>query len=138
FRGADFFRGTPFRVGGLRASLTALPAWNRTALLAAISMVSPVRGFRPSRAGRAAKGSCWQSGGSPVSNSARPFGCSVRKTGIGTVMSSPSPPSPLARRVKEQYPDTAVLLTPGPESQVRNGFPAGGSGTRTLGPPGIV
>jgi hypothetical protein len=65
FRGADFFRGTPFRVGGLRASLTALPAWNRTALLAAISMVSPVRGFRPSRAGRAAKGSCWQSGGQP-------------------------------------------------------------------------
>src|SRR5262249_17898297 len=54
FRGADFFRGTPFRVGGLRTSLTALPAWNRTALLAAISMVSPVRGFRASRAGRAA------------------------------------------------------------------------------------
>src|SRR5712672_1083664 len=49
-----FFRGAPFRVGGLRASLTALPAWNRTALLAAIWMASPVRGFRPSRAGRAA------------------------------------------------------------------------------------
>jgi 4-oxalocrotonate tautomerase len=29
--------------------LTALPAWNRTALLAAISMLSPVRGFRPFR-----------------------------------------------------------------------------------------
>src|SRR5437879_2492318 len=28
----------------------------------------------------------------PVSNSARPFGCSIRKTGIGTVI-SPSPPS---------------------------------------------
>src|SRR5215831_11160156 len=54
FRGADFFREAPFRVGGLRTSLTALPAWNRTALLAAISMVSPVRGFRASRAGRAA------------------------------------------------------------------------------------
>src|SRR5207245_1482705 len=54
FVGADFFRGASFGVGGLRASLTALPAWNRTALLAAISMVSPVCGFRPSRAGRAA------------------------------------------------------------------------------------
>src|ERR1700738_3535068 len=54
FGGADFFRAAPFRVGGLRASLTALPAWNRTALLAAISIVSPVCGFRPSRAGRAA------------------------------------------------------------------------------------
>src|SRR6516164_316975 len=51
FRGADFLRGPPF--GGLRASLTALPAWNRTALLAAILMVSPLCGFRPSRAGRA-------------------------------------------------------------------------------------
>src|SRR5712672_4501969 len=49
-----FFRGALFGVGGLRASLTALPAWNRTALLAAIWMVSPVCGFRPSRAGRAA------------------------------------------------------------------------------------
>src|ERR1700746_3223621 len=54
FGGADFFRGAAFGVGGLRASLTALPAWNRTALLAAISMLSPARGFRPSRAGRAA------------------------------------------------------------------------------------
>jgi hypothetical protein len=54
FGGAVFFRGAAFGVGGLRASLTALPAWKRTALLAAISMVSPVRGFRPSRAGRAA------------------------------------------------------------------------------------
>src|ERR1700746_293677 len=54
FSGAVFFRGAPFGVGGLRASLTALPAWNRTALLAAIWMVSPVCGFRPSRAGRAA------------------------------------------------------------------------------------
>src|SRR5260370_18786326 len=52
FGGAGFFRGAAFRVGGLRASLTALPAWNRTALLAGISMVSPVRGFRPSRGGR--------------------------------------------------------------------------------------
>ncbi len=34
--------------------LTALPARNRTALLAAIWMASPVCGFRPSRAGRAA------------------------------------------------------------------------------------
>src|SRR5690242_4834850 len=33
FGGADFFRGAAFGVGGLRASLTALPAWNRTALL---------------------------------------------------------------------------------------------------------
>src|SRR5437762_459518 len=49
-----FFRGAPFGVGGLRAALTALPAWNRTALLAAIWMASPVCGFRPSRAGRAA------------------------------------------------------------------------------------
>src|SRR6202011_4264062 len=49
-----FFRGALFGVGGLRASLTALPAWNRTALLAAIWMASPVCGFRPSRAGRAA------------------------------------------------------------------------------------
>ena len=54
FGDADFFRGAAFGVGGLRASLTALPAWNRTALLAAIWMVSPVCGFRPSRAGRAA------------------------------------------------------------------------------------
>jgi hypothetical protein len=54
FGGADFFRGAAFGVGGLRASLTALPAWNRTALLAAIWMVSPVCGFRPPRAGRAA------------------------------------------------------------------------------------
>src|SRR5690349_11711767 len=35
FGGAVFFRRAPFRVGALRASLTALPAWNRTALLAA-------------------------------------------------------------------------------------------------------
>ena len=34
--------------------MTALPAWNRTALLALIWMASPVCGFRPSRAGRAA------------------------------------------------------------------------------------
>ena len=54
FGGADFFRGAAFGVGGLRASLTALPAWNRTTLLAAIWMVSAVCGFRPSRAGRAA------------------------------------------------------------------------------------
>jgi hypothetical protein len=47
FGGEVFFRGDAFAVGGLRASLTALPAWNRTALLAAISMVSPVCGFRP-------------------------------------------------------------------------------------------
>ena len=33
-------RGASF--GGLRASLTALPAWNRTALLAAILIVSPL------------------------------------------------------------------------------------------------
>jgi hypothetical protein len=52
FRGADFLWGAAF--GGLSASLTALPAWNRTALLAAILMVSPLCGFRPSRAGRAA------------------------------------------------------------------------------------
>src|SRR6516225_11445436 len=54
FGGAVFFRGALFGVGGLRASLTALPAWNRTALLAAIWMASPVCGFRPLRAGRAA------------------------------------------------------------------------------------
>src|ERR1700746_819417 len=54
FGGAVFFRGAPFGVGGLRASLTTLPAWNRTALLAAIWMASPVCGFRPLRAGRAA------------------------------------------------------------------------------------
>jgi hypothetical protein len=54
FAGADLLRGAPFAVGGLRASLAALPAWNRTALLAAILMVSPLCGFRPSRAGRAA------------------------------------------------------------------------------------
>jgi len=42
------------RFGGLRASLTALPGWNRTALRAAISMVSPLCGFRPWRAGRSA------------------------------------------------------------------------------------
>src|SRR5215472_6393758 len=58
FRTADLFDGVDFLwgalFGGLRASLTALPAWNRTALLAAILMVSPLCGFRPSRAGRAA------------------------------------------------------------------------------------
>src|SRR6201981_585729 len=54
FGGAVFFRGAPFGADGLRASLTALPAWNRTALLAAIWMASPVCGFRPSRAGRGA------------------------------------------------------------------------------------
>jgi hypothetical protein len=60
FRAADFlggtafFRGAAFAVGGLSASLTTLPARNRTALLAAIWMASPVCGFRPSRAGRAA------------------------------------------------------------------------------------
>jgi len=47
FGGAVFFRGALFGIGGLRASLTALPAWNRTALLAAIWMASPVCGFRP-------------------------------------------------------------------------------------------
>src|ERR1700730_6619213 len=52
FVGADFFWGASFEVGRLRASLTALPALNRTTLLAAISMVSPVCGFRPWRAGR--------------------------------------------------------------------------------------
>jgi hypothetical protein len=41
FCGAVFFRGALFGAGGLRASLTALPTWNRTALLAAIWMVSP-------------------------------------------------------------------------------------------------
>jgi hypothetical protein len=45
FDGVDFLRGAPF--GGLRASLTALPAWKRTALLAAIFIVSPLCGFRP-------------------------------------------------------------------------------------------
>src|SRR5215469_15493443 len=54
FGGAAFFRGVLFGDGGLRASLTALPAWNRTALLAAIWMASPVCGFRPWRGGRAA------------------------------------------------------------------------------------
>ena len=54
FGGAVFFREAPFGVDGLRTSLTALPAWNRTALLAAIWMASPVCGFRPSRADRAA------------------------------------------------------------------------------------
>jgi hypothetical protein len=33
FDGAGFFRGARVEVGGLRASLTALPAWNRTARL---------------------------------------------------------------------------------------------------------
>src|SRR5215831_14693541 len=58
FRTADFFDGVDFLprapCGRLRASLTALPAWNRTALLAAIFIVCPLRGLRPSRAGRAA------------------------------------------------------------------------------------
>src|SRR5215472_6879700 len=58
FRTADFFGGADFlrgvRLGGLRASLTALPGWNRTALREAISMVSPLCGFRPWRAGRSA------------------------------------------------------------------------------------
>src|SRR5216683_5399769 len=44
FGGAVFFREAPFGVDGLRTSLTALPAWNRTALLAAIWMASPVCG----------------------------------------------------------------------------------------------
>jgi hypothetical protein len=44
----------PTLLGGLRASLTVFPAWNRTALLAGILILSPVCGFRPSRAGRAA------------------------------------------------------------------------------------
>jgi hypothetical protein len=57
FRIADFFNGGDFlgsagvlredSRGGLRASLAALPAWNRTALLAAILMVSPLCGLRP-------------------------------------------------------------------------------------------
>jgi hypothetical protein len=61
FRIADFFSGGDFlssagvlredRRGGLRASLAALPAWNRAALLAAILMVSPLYGLRPWRAG---------------------------------------------------------------------------------------
>src|SRR6516164_8694099 len=58
FRTAGFFEGADFlreaRFGSLRASLTALPARNRTALLAAILIVSPFCGFRPLRAGRAA------------------------------------------------------------------------------------
>src|SRR5271169_2605963 len=52
FGRADFL--LPTLLGGLRASLTVFPAWNRTALLAGILMLSPVCGFRPSRAGRAA------------------------------------------------------------------------------------
>src|SRR6516162_878229 len=58
FRTADFFGVADFLrsvlLGGLRASLTALPALKRTAFLAAIFIVSPLCGFRPSRAGRAA------------------------------------------------------------------------------------
>src|SRR5580704_8031070 len=58
FRTAGFFEGADFlreaRFGSLRASLTALPARNRTALLAAILIVAPLCGFRPLRAGRAA------------------------------------------------------------------------------------
>jgi hypothetical protein len=63
-RGIAYFRATdlfgradfllPTLLGGLRASLTVFPAWNRTALLAGILILSPVCGFRPSRAGRAA------------------------------------------------------------------------------------
>src|SRR6185437_13549248 len=45
-----------------------------------------------SRGPSRAPGSPWQPGWSPVSNSARPLGCSMRKAGIGTVM-RPSPPS---------------------------------------------
>lgn len=41
FRGADFLRGAPF--GGLSASLTALPAWNRTALLEQLGRVQHPR-----------------------------------------------------------------------------------------------
>src|SRR4051812_28669828 len=52
FGRADFL--LPTLLGGLRASLTVFPAWNRTALLAGILILSPVCGFRPSRAGRAA------------------------------------------------------------------------------------
>ena len=62
FRAADFCSGEDFlggadlsredRLGRLRASFATLPAWNRTALLAAILIVSPLCGFRPARAGR--------------------------------------------------------------------------------------
>ena len=52
FGRADFL--LPTLLGGLRASLTIFPAWNRTALLAGILILSPVCGFRPARAGRAA------------------------------------------------------------------------------------
>src|SRR5271166_2874391 len=51
-----------------------------------------IRNSPASRGPSRPAGSCWQSGCSPVSNSARPLGCSIRKTGIGRVM-SPSPPS---------------------------------------------
>src|SRR6516162_6955716 len=58
FRTAGFFEGADFlreaRFGLLTASLTALPARNRTALLAEILIASPLCGFRPLRAGRAA------------------------------------------------------------------------------------
>ena len=58
FRATDLFGRSDFLLptllGGLRASFTAFPAWNRTALLAGILILSPVCGFRPSRAGRAA------------------------------------------------------------------------------------
>jgi hypothetical protein len=47
FYGSAVFLREPLFGDGFRASLTALPAWNRTALLAAMAMVSPVRGFRP-------------------------------------------------------------------------------------------
>jgi hypothetical protein len=52
----------------------------------------PIRNNPASRVPSRPAGSCWQSGCGPVSNSALPLGCSIRKTGIGTVM-SPSPPS---------------------------------------------
>ena len=52
FGAADLLRGA--LLGPLRASLTAFPARNRTALLAAILIASPLCGLRPWRADRAA------------------------------------------------------------------------------------
>ena len=51
---------------------------------------SPRRGDSRTRTAPASRapsrpaGSCWQSGCMPVSNSAVPFGCSIRKAGIGS------------------------------------------------------
>src|ERR1700758_5252148 len=115
FRTADFFEGADFlreaRFGSLRASLTALPARNRTALLAAILIASPLCGFRPLRAGRAATSKVPR----PETRTASPATREPRR-----LLRPPSPPAPpplgLAQLPEQLFRSVPIGSFPTPNS----------------------